>query len=441
MGLDDLDLKCEVLESEFCTSPFRIRRPPLVSNMRYTPNPRGFKTKHWRTLYESHIPDLITLKNSASGAAFVIVDAEPWGVDDSKPAEIGISLLPILDVDSINISQLLKTLDAASRSCSLETHWIRVVGRQRQEKNREIHRFGERHYVESDQVEQKVSDIIDLFQAKHCKDSLNRDKSRQVPLILAGFDLVFEFRVLSSLYPRLLNYFTSWLDLQELASDLAGGLKNPGLRETLIACGFGSDPSNLQSVGCQHNAATDSVRAAALLIQFLGFRAGEEKLKIGRSSRKTRTRFRNTSATPEEKRLWHGARPRPREFFPYTARISCTAGFSDFQVQTLFDLFVEYKPTAVGISNGKRYGWVCLPDKQTLQDFVQHINGTKTSEGDMWTVVSDYDPTVVPARDWEELKSNQRLEFLVNANERREQRRLRREAQNEEICNLSWLID
>ncbi|KAM0256026.1 hypothetical protein ACHAQJ_005224 [Trichoderma viride] len=84
--------------------------------MPYNPHPRGFKTKHWRALYEAPILDVATLKKAAAnGAAFVVIDSEPWGADDSKPAEIGISLLPPLDPDSHSrIDTLPKTLHAAS---------------------------------------------------------------------------------------------------------------------------------------------------------------------------------------------------------------------------------------------------------------------------------------------------------------------------------------
>ncbi|KAK5989281.1 hypothetical protein PT974_10791 [Cladobotryum mycophilum] len=131
-------------------------------------------------------------------------------------------------------------------------------------------------------------------------------------------------------------------------------------------------------------------------------------------------------ATPEEKRFWNGARPRPKEFFPYTARIRRATGFGDVPMQFLFDLFAEYEPTAV-----------YLPDLGTLQDPERRVNGTEAGDGGVWTVVSDYDPAVVPARGWEELRSNQTLELQAKASERREQRRLKRETQDETMVELS----
>lgn len=73
-------------------------------------------------------------------------------------------------------------------------------------------------------------------------------------------------------------------------------------------------------------------------------------------------------------------------------------------IPTFFNLYASYEPTAVRISNGKRYGWVCLRDMNPLQGFVQRINGSKLGDGDEWKAVSDYDPTVVPAKNREEVK-------------------------------------
>lgn len=85
--------------------------------------------------------------------------------------------------------------------------------------------------------------------------------------------------MLSSLYPTLLKHFTHCLDLQELASSLSNVL-HPGLRDTLVACGFGRHAKDLQSAAFQHNAATDFVRVTALLIQLVGSPYNSEKLSI-----------------------------------------------------------------------------------------------------------------------------------------------------------------
>ncbi|KAK4074869.1 uncharacterized protein Triagg1_5018 [Trichoderma aggressivum f. europaeum] len=401
--------------------------------MHYKSHP-PFKTKHWRRLYESRILDITALKESANGAAFVIVDAEPWGKDNSEPAEIGLSLLSPahLHLGCKTMDKFPKTLDAASNFMGLETHWIRLIDRERRERGREQHRYGTQHCVSSDTVEETITGIIESFRDKTSGDA---------PLILTGFAIVFELQVLSSIYPNLLNYFTSWVDLQEVASGMTGGIVTPGLRETLIACGFeGYRHSQESRTASQHNAATDTVRTAMLLIRFLGLPSGGEMLEISQSSQKTQQfarRRSNAPATPEQKNYWKGSRPRPKEFYPFITRVYRTPGFEDFDGRSLFNLFSEYEPTAVGMSNGNRYGWVCLPNLKTLEKFVRSVHTWEAKDGSVWEVISEYDSTVIPAQNWEELKLRQREESQANDDEKRTQRRLKNESQNDGI----WLVN
>ncbi|KAM6476094.1 hypothetical protein HDV62DRAFT_396417 [Trichoderma sp. SZMC 28011] len=402
--------------------------------MHYKSRP-PFKTKHWQRLYGSRISDIKALKESANGAAFVIVDAEPWGKNQSEPAEIGLSLLPYVHVgfDRETMDTLPKTLDASSNLTGLETHWIRLIDRERRERGREQHRYGTQHYVSDYKVEETIIGIIESFRNKTSGDA---------PLILTGFAVAFELQVLSNIYPDLLNYFTSWADLQEVASGMTDGIERPSLRETLIACGLeGYRHSQESRIVRQHNAATDTVRAAMLLVRFLGLPSDGEMLDINQSSQKKQQFPRkrsNASATPEEKNYWKGSRPRPKEFYPFITKVYRTTGFEDFDGSSLFSLFSEYEPTAVGISNSKRYGWVCLPNLKTLDKFVRSVHGWEAKDGSVWEVISEYDSTVIPAQNWEELKLRQREESQAKDDEKRMQRRLKKESQSDGIWPVSF---
>ncbi|KAL7894081.1 hypothetical protein HDV63DRAFT_265798 [Trichoderma sp. SZMC 28014] len=394
--------------------------------MHYKQRP-PFKTKHWRQLYESRISDIKTLKKRANGAAFVIIDAKPWGRDDSEPAEIGLSFLSPTHVDL----ELPKTLDEVSNLTGLETHWIRFVDRERREKGREQHQYGTRHLVLGNKAEETVKGIIESF-----RDQIPGG----TPLILTGFAVVFELQMLSDLYPKLLNYFTCWVDLQEVASGVVDCITRPSLRDTLTACGFeGYKCLHIpQTAVFRHNAATDTVRIAVLLIRFLALPNDGRKLDISPSSHKKQQfarRRSNAPATPEQKSYWKGSRPRPKEFYPFVTRVYRTTGFKDFDGPSLFSLFSEYRPTAVGISNGMRYGWVCLPDLETLDKFVRSVHGWDAKDGNVWEVISEYDPTVIPARDWEELELCQKEEVQAMDDEKRRQRRVKSESRDF-ICPL-----
>ena len=406
--------------------------------MPYNPCPRSFQTKTWRQLYESYITDLATLKTAANGAALVIFDAEPWGGDNSKPAELGVSLLPGRNYTRMS-DEMPETLDAVSDLLQLETHWVRVAGRDRREKSREMHHFGQVHLVKEEQVEEVISDIIERFMRKHHGQSYHIMSPDRPPLILAGFHLGYEFQILSGSCPKLLRYFSSWLDLQDMAREVAGNTTgkplSPGLHETLIACGFTNNAPKAQRSRSQHNAATDTVRAAAIFAYFMSWHAKGHTLDISVSSRRPnhQRNRRRIPLFPGQKQLWRGSRPNPKELYPYGARVSRIGETIDLDEQGLFDLFATHDPIAVGISNGKRYGWVCLPDVEALQSFLRHIDGSTLSDGHVWRAVSDFDPTILPARSLSELRSRQRLQLEASAEDKRAQRQAKKDAQ-ELVC-------
>jgi hypothetical protein len=239
------------------------------TKMAFNPHPPAFQTRHWRDLYTSFILDVSTLKTvAANGASFVCIDAEPWGTDTSQPAEIGISFLPNLRGAEIQASGIKSeaNLDAFSAAYGLETHRVLVSGRERQERYREGHRYGDEHVCEAHEVEQLILDLIKQFRQKASK------KNDPSSLILTVFSHTFEFRMLSAQYPQVLTSgdFTSWLDLQALAAEASvtdTKLIVPSLRETLVACGFQGQA--VPKDKAQHNSATDTVRIAALLSFFV----------------------------------------------------------------------------------------------------------------------------------------------------------------------------
>lgn len=392
--------------------------------MAFNPSPPAFKTRHWRNLYASCIFDLRTLKTvAASGASFMCLDAESWGTDSSKPAEIGISFLSNLRGTEIQASntESVATLDAFSTSCGLETHWIRILGRERQQKYREGHRYGREHVCEAHEVEQFILDLIQQFRQKPTK------QNDQSSLILAVFSHTFECRMLSAQYPEILSsgVLNSWLDLQALAAEASvkdTNLQVPSLQETLVSCGI--EGQAIPKAKSQHNSATDSVRIAALLSFFVTVDSGE-KLDI-KALPKTLQRIHRQD--PTTKKNWNG-RPTPYELFPFTAKVWQETSLSKLHsAQVLRKIFKDYEPTAVGLHKDKRHGWVCLRDLGSLEDFVRRVNKSaiKGVEG-TWFAVSVHDPTVVPVRDLSELKAKRNQEVHARAEEKREQRRLNKE--------------
>lgn len=384
--------------------------------MRYNKCPRAFKVGHWRRLYDACISNLETVEKIASNATFVVFDAEPWGRDTTRAAELGISMLRISSTRQTSAPSA--TLEDFAKFCNVETHWIQIAELQRPKKG-ERHRFGQQHTVASLDAETYLIGLVASFQHK---SSAASDR-----VMFAGFGLQFEFHLLSTIYNGFTECFTSWLDLQELAR-LASRAEMPGLSETLKACGFGlEDPRDLHSLQGKHNPATDTVRAAAVLRYFLGHLQHGQVLEIGTSDRNAKTlsrRLRGSPANaPEERQLWAGVRPRPTELYPYAARVRRSTD-DVLTPNGLLEAFAEYQPVAVGSAKQHRgrYGWVCLASLHGLDTFVQQMNGADHEHGGTCIVVSDYDPDIVPAKDMRELKDR----LHSHADEKREQRRIKK---------------
>lgn len=88
-----------------------------------------------------------------------------------------------------------------------------------------------------------------------------------------------------------------------------------------------------------------------------------------------------------------------------------------------------------------RYAWVCLADLETLDNFVRSVHRREGKDGDGWEVISEYDPTVIPARDWAELELRQKEELQAKDDEKRMQRRLKNENQNDGMWSVSFEDD
>ncbi|TQV98176.1 hypothetical protein V2A60_006151 [Cordyceps javanica] len=394
--------------------------------MKHVDKPRGFKIRHWRQLFDACISNRDALTAAvAENATFVVLDAEPWAQDNTKAAEIGMSILQMPDTPITlcddTPSPLPETLSEFSESCRVESHRILFSDRTRSAR-RKAHRFGIEHEIPSLDAAKFITSLVDTYRQKHKLDSVA--SSQQI--VFVGFDVRYEFQLLSTIYTTLTNYFTSWLDVQELAR-LSSNVYKPGLSETLKACGFGRQAlTDLHSLNGRHNSTTDTVRAAAIL-HHLFARDGNHLLRIATSDRNAKRlakkRVGLCGANSTDPRVWIGARPKPKELYPYTARVKRSTG--DILVsRALVKIFAEHEPVAIGIAkqNTNRYGWVCLPSLSALHHFLESVNGSVHPEGGTWIAVSDYDPQIIPAKDGRELKDR----LHAKADEKREQRRLKR---------------
>ncbi|KAH8895518.1 hypothetical protein GQ53DRAFT_53004 [Thozetella sp. PMI_491] len=166
-------------------------------------------------------------------------------------------------------------------------------------------------------------------------------------LVLVGFDLDLELTIIASHLSQIIKYFSSWVDLQEIASAVSK-TKRPGLRDTLLALGFTSARSSIPGRNQQHSAGNDAVRQLAVLAGLLQFQLGKDAM----------LQLEQKQTGPKMRRFYHH-RPRPKELYPFIARIRIEGKdlISVFpHLPRLMALFSTYQPTAIGISSAGNYG-------------------------------------------------------------------------------------
>lgn len=384
--------------------------------MRYCKDYRCFKTKHWKHLWESNIPDLDSLRKIIGTEGFVAIDAEPWGNGGpscTDVSEIGVAFVPPIAVAQQQRQQdaTFPTLESLVSRHHIHSHCLRIAGRARAEQRRETYDFGQAQIIAEDEVEEELVRIVSSFETK-----------TGAKPVLVGFSLGFELRAISVLYPRLTDHFSSWVDLQELATEVSG-LRTPAMRDTLIALGFDKDFCAVRSVRMAHNAGNDAVRILGVLF---GLTSLSTDLSIDRTPKHKMKHWKTT--TNVKKRTFWRHKPRPRELYPYIARVKLGSDLEKFTPETLYDYFSTYTPTAAGINQGNRYGWICLPCLDDLHRFVHEVHG-KEEAGEVWTAILDFDPLVEGVETSAELlemrrakqeaqKENKRLERMAKQADR-----------------------
>ncbi|KAH8166070.1 hypothetical protein CIB48_g2166 [Xylaria polymorpha] len=236
--------------------------------MRYHEACRHFKTKHWQTLWRNNLATLDALKNSIkSPCTFVAIDFEglPTKKDESLGiTDIGIAILPFprpitqpaLDTPPFQSQRLQPFFEQNTIEC----YWLRLKGTRQIPGPKDTCNFGQLQEIEPAQTE---AALVALLKSVQQRSDFN------TPLVLVGFDLFFEFVTITSHFSQIFQFFSSWVDLQDVVTEISEPKNCYGLRDTLRAFGFA--PGDLATSGGKngHNAADDTVRELAVLVNLL----------------------------------------------------------------------------------------------------------------------------------------------------------------------------
>ncbi|KAI1309533.1 hypothetical protein F5Y03DRAFT_404160 [Xylaria venustula] len=387
--------------------------------MRYHEGCRYLRTKNWQALFQSNITTLDALKSSVkSSCTFVAIDFEGVSTERGEPlglTDIGIAVLPFPQPIPIQptptghtCSSQSQKLQAFFEQNAIECHWLRLKGRRPISGPKETCHFGQFQEIEPAQTEAALVTLLQSIQQRH-----NR------PMVLAGFDLVFELKTIESHLSQVFRFFLSWVDLQEIVMEVSEQKITYGLRDTLRAVGFTSD--NIATAGrrTSHNPADDTVRELAVLVKLLELQEG---ITLQIEIRRRREQH-------ELRRYWYGHAPGPKELYPFTTRVyiqgKCLSSVLP-HFRQLAEMFEMYDPIAVGINTDGKYGWVSLSSLEGLTRFIQDVHGQKL-RGETWIVVSKYDPSVIPMTRIQ-LSNAKQAAQEAEREQKQLERRLKREA-------------
>ncbi|KAI4863199.1 hypothetical protein F4820DRAFT_471755 [Hypoxylon rubiginosum] len=390
--------------------------------MRYHHGCPLFKTKHWGTLWQNNIPDFEALKEK-SQYTFVAIDFEGLVTKDGPIGitEIGLAVLvPSVATTSISPDALKyqgQTPEAFFEQNAIESYWIKIKGGKRSERGRDRYHFGQAQVIEAEQAENTLVSLLQSIQ--------RRSKS---PLILVGFDLVFEFKTIASHLSQITQYFSFWVDLQEIVAEISN-TQSPGMKATLLAFGFFS--KDLASRGKNdHNAGNDAVRELAILVNLL-------HLSKGNTIQIQTEQLRDMDTL---RRFWMNHRPGPKELYPFTARIRIEGKDLKSRVrdcQQLFGFFPSYRPSAVGMTQTGNYGWVCLPTAEELNRFINELHGHEF-KGETWIAITDYDPQISHLTR-EQLREAKRAKQEAQREQKQLERHAERDSESDEIVDIFLL--
>ncbi|KAI9896934.1 hypothetical protein N3K66_007956 [Trichothecium roseum] len=225
-------------------------------------------------LFSKQITTLEGLLHIAKEAAFIALDTEHGAVESESDRilhQVGLAYLDTMgDSDSPRAnSGHLRLLDfflsRRIRSLTLNI----AMGEQRRNDldrirggipSRRAHRFGEE---QDDVTTGNLEEAIDNFIANSCGTTKR--------LVLVGFGMAAEWTYLFRYFPSVIPYFSTWMDIREIAKDITSVGTMPGRVSLLQLCGYCWTDLKPKAPGhgTSDNAGDDAVSTLALACALL----------------------------------------------------------------------------------------------------------------------------------------------------------------------------
>ncbi|KAK4444744.1 hypothetical protein QBC34DRAFT_442260 [Podospora aff. communis PSN243] len=228
-------------------------------------------------------------------------------------------------------------------------------------------------------------------------------------LVLVGYFMSPVMREISGRLSKVTEYFSSWVDLQEIVCEVVGDKSiSPGTADILPGLGFGDDHAVPGILPVSHaplvpkvipkvpnapenvNAPEDADAPEVI--------SNPKRFKAPRNPE----RFMAPKVTTVgHTTLWRCFKPGPREKYPFIAQVRLSDGplrsypgghyNASRWLKVFYGMITLDSVSALATSHENGVGWICFPTLQGLDTFIQQANGMKDPQGGIWTVTEDED--------------------------------------------------
>lgn len=412
-----------------CKDPSPVIKNKMRHNSRFIAKRQGKSDEVWN----HPIPDWAALvAQHTPQTAYVAVDFE--GVQGERSDSIsGVSEMGVAIIPPPVLQKMKKRLSSSNhsdhtyatpslevddmiRDNSIQSYSFRIKGRpltRTAVRNKEKLCLSETVWVDEDEAEDRLIALLtstqDQFNAAY-RGQCGEGAAPPINMVLIGYAMTMEYGIFCSSFPRVITMscglFSGWCDLYELTRQSLGSSTN--LINVLLALGY---PYSAFAPGKRnglHRAGNDVVRELTVLLHILHFSFSQTERTIPTTTTTTTT-IPASSAQPqhpfqhpmrpprmrraerkaaERKALRAGQyRPSPHSDYPFTVSIRledrCTMAPVAQDEQALRDVFAEYDPVATAMHPDKTHAWVCLPNEEQRDRFVNDVH-RKVRFGLLW---------------------------------------------------------
>ena len=334
-----------------------------------------------KNLFSKQITTLQGLLHIAKDASFIALDTEHGAVESQSDRvlhQVGLAYLDTMgdwDSDSsprVNsghhprlqdfylsrrVQSLTLNIDAGEQR---RNDLLRIRG---SVPSRRAHRFGE----EQNNITTKDLDkSIHNFIANTCPTTKS--------LVLVGFGMAAEWTYLLRYFPSIIPHLSSWLDIRDIAKDIALAGTIPGRLSLLQLCGYhwADLKPKTPGHGTSDNAGDDAVSTLALARALLD-PANREKLRLRQSCGEIAGARRKGYQNLESLR-----------HHPFTATIRSRTGRLPAGLDSAMKLarrFLRFSPRSCGLLSAEM-AYLTFANREQVDGFVQAVDGLTLPTGE-----------------------------------------------------------